>query len=111
MAHYGVPKSIRSDPGTVFMSNSFKNFCQQYHVKHVTCPVRDHRGIGKIERLFRTINERLRTNKNIIVKKDNSGLSEILYALRTGKRKGNHLLKNNMEGNQIPSKVTLSVNH
>ena len=86
MAQYGVPKSIRSDPGTVFMSNSFKNFCQQFHIKHVTCPVRDHRGNGKIERLIRTINERLRTNQNIIVKKDNSGLSEVLYALRTGKK-------------------------
>ena len=68
------------------MSESFKNFCQQFHIKHVTCPVRDHRGNGKIERLIRTINERLRTNKNIIVKMDNSGLSEILYALRTRKK-------------------------
>ena len=48
--------------------------------------MRDHRGNGKIERLIRTINERLRTNQNIVVKKDNSGLSEILYALRTGKK-------------------------
>ena len=86
MAQYGVPKSIRSDPGTVFTSESFKNFCQHFHIKHVTCPVRDHRGNSKIERLIRTLNECLRTNKNIIVKRDNSGLSESLYALRTGKK-------------------------
>ena len=73
MAQYGVPKSIRSDPGTVFMSNSFKIFCQQFHIKHVTCPVRNHRGNGKIERLIRTINERLRTNQNIIVKRTTPG--------------------------------------
>ena len=48
--------------------------------------MRDHRGNGKIERLIRTINERLRTNKNIVLKKDKSGLSEILYALRMGQK-------------------------
>ena len=31
---------------------------------------------------MRTINERLRTNRQIIVRKDKSGLSEILFALR-----------------------------
>ena len=41
---------------------------------------------GKIERLIRTINERLRTNKNIVLKKDKSGLSKILYALRMGEK-------------------------
>ena len=54
--------------------------------KRFFCPVRDHRGNGKIERLIRTINERLRINKNIILKKDNSGLSGILYILRIGKK-------------------------
>ena len=49
--------------------------------------MRDHRGEGKIERLIRMINERLRTNKQIIVTKDQSGLSEILYALRVNKKK------------------------
>ena len=49
--------------------------------------MRDHRGNGKIERLIRTINERLRTNRQIIITKDQSGLSEILYALRVNKKK------------------------
>ena len=47
----------------------------------------DHKGNGKIERLIRTINERLRTNKQIIHTKDKSGLSEILYSLRVNKKK------------------------
>ena len=107
MAQYGVPKSIRSDPGTVFMSESFKNFSQQFHIKHVTCPVRDHRGNGTIERLIRTINERLRTNRNTIVKKDNSELSENLNALRTGKKAdGKSPFEKQYGRNQIPSKVT-----
>ena len=54
-------------------------------LKHITYPVRDHRGNGKTQRLSRTINERLGTNKNIILKKDQSGSSEILYALKTDK--------------------------
>ena len=49
--------------------------------------MRDQRGNGKIERLIRTINERLRMNKEIIVTKDQSGLSEIMYALRISKKK------------------------
>ena len=36
--------------------------------------MRDHRGNGKIERLIRTINERLRTNKNIVLKKRQIGV-------------------------------------
>ena len=86
VSQYGIPKQIRSDPGTVFTSEEFKTFCRNFQINHVTCPVRDHRGNGKIERLIRTINERLRTNKNIVLKKDKSGLSEILYALRMGEK-------------------------
>ena len=64
----------------------FKQFCSQSGIKHVTCPVRDHKGNGKVERIIRTINERLRTNKEILLKREKSGLSEILYALRTSKK-------------------------
>ena len=87
MALYGVHKKKRTDPGTVFTSEQFAQFCTQFGTEHITCPVRDHRGNGKIERLIRTINERLRTNKQIIVTKDQSGLSEIRYALRVNKKK------------------------
>ena len=86
ISQYGILKQIRSDPGTAFTSEEFKTFCPNFQINHVTCPVRDHRGNGKIERLIRTINERLRTNKNIVLKKDNSGLSEISYALRMGEK-------------------------
>ena len=86
IAQYGIPKQIRTDPGTAFTSEKFKAFCNQFQIKHITCPVRDHRGNGKIERLIRTINERLRTNKSIVLKREKSGLSEILYALRTGQK-------------------------
>ena len=35
-----------------------------------------------MERLVRTINERLRANQRFVLDKDNTGLSELLYALR-----------------------------
>ena len=86
-AQYGVPKKIRTDPGTVFVSEAFNQFCERFGINHVICPIGDHRGNGKIERLIRTINDRLRTNRQIILSKDKSGLSEILYSLRISKKK------------------------
>ena len=49
----------------------------------MVCPRRDHRGNGKVERMIRTVNERLRTNRNIIVQRDTSGISNILFAPRS----------------------------
>ena len=69
------------------MSEAFAQFCKLIGIEHITCPVRDHRGNGKIERLIRTINEGLRANKHIILTKDKSGLSQILYALGVSKKK------------------------
>ena len=50
------------------------------------CLVKDHRGNGKVERLIRTINERLRASKEVFLAKDYTGLSDILFALRTAKK-------------------------
>ena len=83
IADNGIPRQIRTDPGTVFKSAKFQEFCHKYFIKHVICPVHDHRGNGKVERLIRTINERLRANQRIVLDKDSTGLSEMLYALRT----------------------------
>ena len=57
IAHYGVPKKIRTCPGTVLLSEAFAKFCKQFGIVHITYPVRDHRGNGKVERLVRTNNE------------------------------------------------------
>ena len=87
IAQYGKSRKIRTDPGTVFVSEAFAQFCNQFGIKHVKFPVRDHRGNGKIEIILRTINERLRANKQIISSKDITGLSELLYSLRVSKKK------------------------
>ena len=62
IADNGILRQIRTDPGTVFKSTNFQDFCRKYFIKHVICPVHDHRGNGKVERLIRTVNERLRAN-------------------------------------------------
>ena len=89
IADNGIPRKIRTDPGTVFTKNKFKQFCQKYFIQHIKCPIYDHRGNGKVERLIRTINERLRTNKRIILDKENTGLSEILYSIRKAPKSNN----------------------
>ena len=50
------------------------------------CPIRDHLGNGKVETMIRTVNERLRTNRKIVVQRYTTGLSNILFAL--GSEKG-----------------------
>ena len=85
IAANGIPKRIRTDPGTVFKSEKFKQICTKNFIEHTVCPVRDHRGIGKVERMIRTNNERLRTNKEIIISKEKEDLPKILFALRSEK--------------------------
>ena len=72
----------RTDPANIFRSKRFKEFCRKKDIENIECPINDHKGNGKIERLIRTINERLRINKEVVIKRDKSDFSEILFALR-----------------------------
>ena len=56
IATNGIPKRIRTDPGTVFKGEKFQQFCEERFIQHVICPIRDHRGNGKVERMIRTLN-------------------------------------------------------
>ena len=40
IAQYGVPRKIRTDLGTIFVSEAFVQFCNQFGIKHEKCPVR-----------------------------------------------------------------------
>ena len=93
IAQYGVPKKIRTDQNTLFLGEAFTEFCEHFEMKHITCPPRDHWGNGKNVRLVRTINERLRTNMQIILSEVKSGLSEILYSLGKSEKDGKRRLK------------------
>ena len=54
----------------LFVNYKFKQLCQKYFVKHFKCPIQDHRDNGKVERLIKTVNERLRTNKKVVIDKN-----------------------------------------
>ena len=54
-AVFGVPTRIISDRGTAFTSHTFKNFCQQYGIKHVLNAVATPRANGQCERINRTV--------------------------------------------------------
>ena len=89
IADNGIPRKGRTEPGTAFTSNRFKQFRQKYSIQHIKCPVHDHRGNGKVERPIGTINERLRTNKRIVLDEENTGLSEIIYSIRNAPKSNN----------------------
>ena len=82
ITEFGIPKRIRTDAATTFRSEKFKQFCDNYYIQHIEFPIRDHLGNGKIGRLIRTLNERLRADKTIILNKGIAGLSRLLFALR-----------------------------
>ena len=76
-------KRIWTDPVTIFRGEKSKEFCKNHFITHIECPIQDHRGNGKVERLIRTISERIRAEKTIITEKRNAGLTRLLFALRT----------------------------
>ena len=77
----GMPKTKKMDPAAEVRSTNFNQVCKEWLINHVECPIRDHKGNGKIEGLKRTINKMLRTNKEM-GRADDSCLSEFLFALR-----------------------------
>ena len=57
IADNGIPRRIRTEPGTVFASEKFKQFSQKFFIQHINCAIQDHRGNGQVERLIRTVRE------------------------------------------------------
>ena len=82
-----IPQIIRTDQATVFMRSEFRQFRNELGMRHVVCPIYDHRGNGKVERLVRTIIERLRANPEVLTEKQNKLFYELIGALRTNKGK------------------------
>ena len=87
ISNNGIPQIVRTDQATVFMGNEFRNLREEFGIRHIVCPVHDHRGNGKVERLIRTVNERLRANPEILAKKQNKLFYQLVSALRISKGK------------------------
>lgn len=59
---FGIPTRIISDRGTAFTSRYFKNFLEEFNVKHVLNAIAVPRANGQIERVNRTILDGLNTS-------------------------------------------------
>ena len=60
-AVFEVSTRIITDRGTAFTSHIFKNFCQEYSIKHVLNAVTTPRANGQCERINRTVLDALST--------------------------------------------------
>ena len=58
----GTPQSVRTDNGSCFKSNEFKEFCNQENKKRIRCTPNLHTGTGQVERTIRTIKSLTRAN-------------------------------------------------
>ena len=56
---HGIPRTIKTDQGSGFISKEVREFCCEYNIKVIFSPVGDHRASELVERLIRTIKERL----------------------------------------------------
>ena len=85
IVNHGVPRSVRCDQAQSFRAKKFMLFCKNNKIKLIFAPVDDHRSIGMVERLIRTLKSRLS-----VMKKDNrnvpyklaSDVAELIKTLR-----------------------------
>ena len=40
----GIPPIVRTDQAAVFMGNEYENLGEEFGIRHLVCPVYDHRG-------------------------------------------------------------------
>ena len=59
IATHGIPRSIRLDQAKCLIGHQVKTFCNKNNIEIIEAPVNDHRAIGVVERLIRTIKNRL----------------------------------------------------
>ena len=58
----GSPRVIRTDNGSCFKSNEFRQFCDGQNIKRIRCTPNLHPGTGLVERTIRTIESFTRAN-------------------------------------------------
>ena len=83
---HGVPRSLRIDHARGLIGNQVKNFCTKNKIALIPAPANDHRAIGLVERLIRTIKQRLACIKEAINELNlftiKAALKSIIYQLR-----------------------------
>ena len=84
---HGIPRIIRTDQESGFIFKENREFCLEHNIKVIFSPVGDHRATGLVERLIRTIKERLLVMRQEHPKPSlESALLKIIKCLRTVKQ-------------------------
>ena len=84
IALHGIPRTIRTHQGSGFISKEVREFCLEHNIKVIFSPVGDHRATGFVDRLIRTIKERLLVMAQEHPKPSlESALVKIIKCLRT----------------------------
>ena len=63
IANHRVPQNVRCDQAQGFRAKKFMLYCNNNNIKLIFAPVDDHRSIGMVERLIRTLKSRLSVMK------------------------------------------------
>ena len=75
----GIPEKIRTDNGTAFTSENFKEYCKKKGIKHILGLPNLHTATGLVERTIQTLKNYIKANRE-----DGKNLTESLQlALRT----------------------------
>ena len=85
IVNHGVPRNIRCDQAQGFRAKKFMIYCKSKNIKLIFAPVDDHRSMGMVERLIRTLKTRLsimKIDKNITPYKLASDVAELIKTLR-----------------------------
>ena len=61
---FGLPEKIISDNGPCFSSDSFRNFCEQLDIGHITSSSHYHQSNGRAERVVATVKKILKKSKS-----------------------------------------------
>ena len=87
-----IPRSIRLDHARFQTGQQIKAFCNQTNIKSIEALIQDHRAIGLVERLIKTINNRLASikiaarNQFNLKASINSIIYRIIYYVYAAKR-------------------------
>ena len=88
-----IPRTIRLDQAQCQIGQQIKTFCNQNNIHLIEAPIHDHRAIGLIERLIKTIKNQLACIKTAARIRFNlkALLNSIIYQLCMCRQKLTHL--------------------
>ena len=80
-----MQRKIGSNPCSFFRSLRFQEICGKYLIEHSEFPIVDYGCNGKIERCLHILSDRIRAKYRVVLECSNTGLSEILFVLKTAR--------------------------